>query len=125
MHCLPPRRFLAGADGVSTVQQKIADLQADIDSNRQLSTSLAFDAQPRATDAMLKLEENATRTDYRRRKPFRAVGGAYAEVEAKLAARSRSMTGDVCIRVDQIDRAETNSPYLRRTSTNTGTYATK
>jgi NAD(P)-dependent dehydrogenase (short-subunit alcohol dehydrogenase family) len=50
----PPRRFLAGADAVSTVQQKIADLQADIDSNRQLSTSLAFDAQPRATDAMLK-----------------------------------------------------------------------
>jgi NAD(P)-dependent dehydrogenase (short-subunit alcohol dehydrogenase family) len=50
----PPRRFLAGADAVSTVQQKVADLQADIDSNRQLSTSLGFDAQPRATDAMLK-----------------------------------------------------------------------
>src|SRR4051812_29347932 len=50
----PPRRFLAGADAISTVQQKVADLQADIDSNRQLSTSLGFDAQPRATDAMLK-----------------------------------------------------------------------
>ena len=31
-----------------------SDLQADIECNRQLSTSLAFDAQPRATDAMLK-----------------------------------------------------------------------
>jgi len=40
----PPRRFLAGADAISTVGQKIADLQADIESNRQLSTSLAFDA---------------------------------------------------------------------------------
>jgi NAD(P)-dependent dehydrogenase (short-subunit alcohol dehydrogenase family) len=50
----PPRRFLAGADAVSTVQQKIADLQADIESNRQLSVSLTFDAQPLGTDAMLK-----------------------------------------------------------------------
>ncbi|MFL5618373.1 MAG: SDR family NAD(P)-dependent oxidoreductase [Gemmatimonadaceae bacterium] len=40
----PPRRFLAGADAVATAEQKIADLQADIESNRQLSTSLAFDA---------------------------------------------------------------------------------
>jgi NAD(P)-dependent dehydrogenase (short-subunit alcohol dehydrogenase family) len=40
----PPRRFLAGSDAISTVEQKIADLQADIESNRQLSTSLAFDA---------------------------------------------------------------------------------
>jgi NAD(P)-dependent dehydrogenase (short-subunit alcohol dehydrogenase family) len=39
----PPRRFLAGADAVQTAEQKIADLQADIESNRQLSTSLAFD----------------------------------------------------------------------------------
>ena len=40
----PPRRFLAGADAISTAEQKIADLRADIESNRQLSTSLAFDA---------------------------------------------------------------------------------
>jgi len=40
----PPRRFLAGADAISTAEQKIADLQADIESNRQLSTSLAFGA---------------------------------------------------------------------------------
>jgi hypothetical protein len=33
--------------------RKIADLQADIEP-RQLSTSLAFDAEPRATDAMLR-----------------------------------------------------------------------
>ena len=38
----PPRRFLAGADAISTAEQKIADLQADIESNRQLSTSLAI-----------------------------------------------------------------------------------
>src|SRR5687767_5587095 len=50
----PPRRFLAGVDAIGTAEQKIADLQADIESNRQLSTSLAFDAQPRATDAMRK-----------------------------------------------------------------------
>jgi NAD(P)-dependent dehydrogenase (short-subunit alcohol dehydrogenase family) len=40
----PPRRFLAGADAIGTAEQKIADLQADIESNRQLSSSLAFDA---------------------------------------------------------------------------------
>ena len=39
----PPRRFLAGADAIATAEQKIADLQADIESNRQLSASLAFD----------------------------------------------------------------------------------
>jgi NAD(P)-dependent dehydrogenase (short-subunit alcohol dehydrogenase family) len=39
----PPRRFLAGADAIATVEQKIADLRADIESNRQLSASLAFD----------------------------------------------------------------------------------
>jgi len=50
----PPRRFLAGADAITAVEQKIADLQADIESNRRLSTSLAFDAQPRATDATIE-----------------------------------------------------------------------
>ncbi len=40
----PPRRFLAGADAISTAKQKIADLLTDIESNGQLSTSLAFDA---------------------------------------------------------------------------------
>jgi NAD(P)-dependent dehydrogenase (short-subunit alcohol dehydrogenase family) len=39
----PPRRFIAGADAIGTAEQKVADLQADIASNRQLSTSLAFD----------------------------------------------------------------------------------
>jgi NAD(P)-dependent dehydrogenase (short-subunit alcohol dehydrogenase family) len=38
----PPRRFLAGADAIATAEQKIADLRADIESNRPLSTSLAF-----------------------------------------------------------------------------------
>jgi len=40
----PPRRFLAGADAITTAEQKIADLRADIESNRQLSASLAFDS---------------------------------------------------------------------------------
>jgi NAD(P)-dependent dehydrogenase (short-subunit alcohol dehydrogenase family) len=40
----PPRRFLAGADAIATAEQKIADLRADIESNRPLSTSLAFDS---------------------------------------------------------------------------------
>jgi NAD(P)-dependent dehydrogenase (short-subunit alcohol dehydrogenase family) len=42
----PPRRFLAGSDAIATAEQKIAALRADIESNRQLSTSLAFDTQP-------------------------------------------------------------------------------
>jgi NAD(P)-dependent dehydrogenase (short-subunit alcohol dehydrogenase family) len=40
----PPRRFLAGADAIATAEQKIAELKADIESNRQLSSSLAFEA---------------------------------------------------------------------------------
>jgi NAD(P)-dependent dehydrogenase (short-subunit alcohol dehydrogenase family) len=40
----PPRRFIAGADAIATAEQKVADLQADIGSNRQLSTSLDFES---------------------------------------------------------------------------------
>jgi NAD(P)-dependent dehydrogenase (short-subunit alcohol dehydrogenase family) len=39
----PPRRFIAGADAIATVEQKIAELQAQIDAYRDQSTSLAFD----------------------------------------------------------------------------------
>jgi NAD(P)-dependent dehydrogenase (short-subunit alcohol dehydrogenase family) len=39
----PPRRFVAGADAIATAEQKIADLKAQIDANRDLSTSLAYD----------------------------------------------------------------------------------
>ena len=39
----PPRRFIAGADAIMTTEQKIADLKMQIDANRDLSTSLAFD----------------------------------------------------------------------------------
>jgi NAD(P)-dependent dehydrogenase (short-subunit alcohol dehydrogenase family) len=39
----PPRRFIAGADAIAGAEQKLADLKAEIDSNRELSTSLAFD----------------------------------------------------------------------------------
>ena len=41
----PPRRFIAGADAIATTEQKIADLKTQIDANRTLSTSLAFDDQ--------------------------------------------------------------------------------
>jgi NAD(P)-dependent dehydrogenase (short-subunit alcohol dehydrogenase family) len=39
-----PLRFLAGADVISGVEQKIATLQAQIEAHRDLSSSLAFDA---------------------------------------------------------------------------------
>src|SRR2546425_9418604 len=39
----PPRRFIAGADAIALAEQKVADLKAQIDANRDLSTSLAFD----------------------------------------------------------------------------------
>jgi hypothetical protein len=39
----PPRRFIAGADAIGTAKQKIADLKEQIETNRNLSTSLAFD----------------------------------------------------------------------------------
>jgi NAD(P)-dependent dehydrogenase (short-subunit alcohol dehydrogenase family) len=38
----PPRRFIAGADAIATTEQKIADLKAQIEAHRDLSTSLAF-----------------------------------------------------------------------------------
>ena len=44
----PPRRFVAGADAIATAEQKVADLKAQIDANRDLSTSLAFDRVPAA-----------------------------------------------------------------------------
>jgi NAD(P)-dependent dehydrogenase (short-subunit alcohol dehydrogenase family) len=39
----PPRRFIAGAEALATAEQKVADLNAQIEANRDLSTSLAFD----------------------------------------------------------------------------------
>jgi NAD(P)-dependent dehydrogenase (short-subunit alcohol dehydrogenase family) len=39
----PPSRFIAGADAVATAEQMVADLKAQIDAFRDLSTSLAFD----------------------------------------------------------------------------------
>jgi NAD(P)-dependent dehydrogenase (short-subunit alcohol dehydrogenase family) len=38
----PRRRFIAGSDSIGSAEQKIADLQADIDVNRERSTSLSF-----------------------------------------------------------------------------------
>jgi NAD(P)-dependent dehydrogenase (short-subunit alcohol dehydrogenase family) len=42
----PPHRFIAGADAIATAEQKIADLKAQIDAYRALSTSLALDGPP-------------------------------------------------------------------------------
>jgi len=42
-HNPPPRRFIAGADAIAIAEQKLADLKAQIDAERDLSTSLAFD----------------------------------------------------------------------------------
>jgi NAD(P)-dependent dehydrogenase (short-subunit alcohol dehydrogenase family) len=39
----PPRRFIAGADAIATAEQRVADLKSQIDAERDLSTSLAFD----------------------------------------------------------------------------------
>jgi len=47
----PPRRFIAGADAIATAEQVVADLKAQIDAHRDLSTSLALDEEP-ATRAM-------------------------------------------------------------------------
>ncbi len=42
----PPRRFIAGADAIAAAEQVVADLKAQIDANRDLSTSLDFDREP-------------------------------------------------------------------------------
>jgi NAD(P)-dependent dehydrogenase (short-subunit alcohol dehydrogenase family) len=39
----PPRRFIAGADAIAGAEQKVTELKAQIEANRDLSTSLAFD----------------------------------------------------------------------------------
>jgi len=39
----PPQRFIAGADAITTAEQKIATLQQQINAYRELSTSLALD----------------------------------------------------------------------------------
>ena len=38
----PPRRFIAGADAIATAEQKVAELQQQINAYRELSTSLAY-----------------------------------------------------------------------------------
>ena len=44
----PPRRFIAGADAIAGAKQKVAELKAQIEAHRDLSTSLAFDRTPAA-----------------------------------------------------------------------------
>ncbi len=39
----PPRRFIAGADAIALAEQTVADLRAQIDAYRELSTSLTLD----------------------------------------------------------------------------------
>lgn len=39
----PPRRFIAGADALAVAEQKVQDLQQQIDAYRDLSTSMAVD----------------------------------------------------------------------------------
>lgn len=39
----PPLRWVAGADAVATVEQKANELLAQVDANRDLSSSLAVD----------------------------------------------------------------------------------
>jgi NAD(P)-dependent dehydrogenase (short-subunit alcohol dehydrogenase family) len=39
----PPSRFIAGADAIATAEQRVAELTAQIEANRDLSTSLNFD----------------------------------------------------------------------------------
>src|SRR5438552_4967476 len=39
----PPRRFIAGADAIALAEQTVADLRAQIEAYRDLSTSLAFE----------------------------------------------------------------------------------
>jgi len=39
----PPRRFIAGTDAIATAEQKVADLQTQINAYRDLSTSLALE----------------------------------------------------------------------------------
>ena len=39
----PPRRFIAGADAIAIAEQKVQDLQEQINAYRDLSTSLALD----------------------------------------------------------------------------------
>ena len=42
----PPLRFVAGADAIDTAEQRVTDLQQQIDAFRELSTSLAYDRVP-------------------------------------------------------------------------------
>jgi NAD(P)-dependent dehydrogenase (short-subunit alcohol dehydrogenase family) len=44
----PPRRFIAGADAIASAEKKVAELKAQIEANRDLSTSLDFDEEPAA-----------------------------------------------------------------------------
>jgi len=39
----PPLRWIAGADAIAAAEQKVADLQKQIDAYRELSTSLAYE----------------------------------------------------------------------------------
>ena len=46
----PPRRVLAGSDVIALAERKIDELQAQIESHRELSTSMTFDSEDQVRD---------------------------------------------------------------------------
>jgi NAD(P)-dependent dehydrogenase (short-subunit alcohol dehydrogenase family) len=52
----PPRRFLAGVDALALAERKIAELHHAADSHRELSASLAYDADDVSADAAVRRE---------------------------------------------------------------------
>ena len=46
----PPRRFIAGADAIAVAEQKVQELQEQINAYRDLSTSLARNEVKEAED---------------------------------------------------------------------------
>ena len=72
----PPRRLIAGSDVVSLAEQKIAELQQQIDADRDLAASLAFDDS----------DEEEDRSD----RPQRSLPATRADRHRQRLARQRS-----------------------------------
>jgi len=90
----PPRRFIAGTDAIATAEQKVADLQAQIDAYRDLSTSLAFDFAARTWGSILWM-----------RVPYGSPG---------TRSRSRCVSRNSRTRVTKVPSSRTASPTTLR-----------
>jgi hypothetical protein len=93
----PPRRFIAGADAITTVEQKIADLKAQIEAERNL-TLLPLDPTTLKRERTVHYGINGLETHIRRKLPQTLIK-AREKAQTALNKTSEQIKATGCFRL--------------------------